>query len=357
MSDGFRFIEGWEGDTSALVWQSQEMTLHTDYGRFGKGAGTATYNKSSLSPVLGDQMTAMIVGFAFRWQPPISGGVGAHDLLMFAGPNSVQTVVLELTAQRTLAVRSGSSGTTYRQYSTFSLDQDAWYYIEMYATRHGTNGRIIVQVNGSEGTPGSTAAEVIDVSGIDTGTTTAAVTGYNQFEIGHIGGNGATSIIMSFDDIYARNAADGGFVGDSSVYLIDLEDDRAVEFTRSSGAKNYLMVNEATPDDDTTYNQADTSGYEDVFEVADQTFPGSFIHCVQLVARSRKTETEAWTMQTLIDLNGTVSYAGERYLPYHEYETRPPDVYGDAPGLTGWTLQNINDMGVGYRVDRDGAVS
>jgi hypothetical protein len=215
----------------------------------------------------------------------------------------------------------------------------------------------VVQVNGDgEGTPGSTGAEVLDISGINTGAVTTGLEGYNQFALGRMGGNLGVTIDLSFDDVYCRDATEGGFIGDNAVYLLDLEDDRSVEFTRLSGAKNYLMVNETAPDDDTTYNETSTSGHEDVFEVGDVAFPG-VIHCVQLVARQRKTETEAWTLQTLLDLAGTKSYAGERYLPYDQYETRPPDVYGDAPGDTGWTLAQLNAIGVGYRADRSGAAS
>jgi hypothetical protein len=209
----------------------------------------------------------------------------------------------------------------------------------------------VVQLNGAAGAVGSASGEIMDVSGIRTvrpDTPTAAMS-YNQFHCGVLSGFLSDNRNFSFDDFYVREMSDG-FLGDQRVITIDLEDDRAVDFTRLSGAKNYLMVNEIAPDEDATYNASDEDEAEDVFEIADSALAGT-IHAVQLVARARKTQTQVWKLQTLLDLGGVKSYGSEWYIGFPDYETLPPDVYGDAPGETGWTLEQLNAIGVGYRIE------
>jgi hypothetical protein len=229
------------------------------------------------------------------------------------------------------------------------LDDDAFYYIEVGATAHLTNGRVVVQINGPAGTPGVSSATDIDVSGIQT--LRAGSTGpypfYNQFHVGVLFGFLDEARNFSFDDFYVRQF-ENGFLGDMAVVLVDLEDDRAVDFTRLSGSKNYLMLNETDPDDDTTYNETDGDGDEDVLEIGDADFSGN-IHCVQLVARARKTDTEVWTLECLLDLGGTKSYSDPFYMAHPDYETLSPCVFGDAPGDLAWTLARLNAVGVGYR--------
>jgi len=354
MSDGFKFIEGFEGDSLSLVWTSiipDSSPFASPIGRNAAFARTGSYGigltglglAAAASPIW-DALPEMAVGFAFRWNEPTGGGnIG---FLHFRGPGDLTYVTLSLNGQRCLVLTSGAHGAQeVRAVSTFQLDAGAWYYIEVHALCHASAGTVIVQVNGPAGIPGSTGAEVISVSGVRT--CSDGATGYNQIALGVLSGFLNEDRNFSFDDIYVRDGAEG-FVGDQAVFLVDLEDDRAVAWTRLSGAKNYLMVNEVAPDDDTTYNETDVDGAEDVFEIGDQIFTGT-IHCVQLVARVRKTETQAWQLETLLDLGGTKSYSATRFLPYPNYETRPPDVFGDAPGQTGWTLQQLNDVGVGYR--------
>ena len=238
-----------------------------------------------------------------------------------------------------------------RAYSTpRQLDEDAWYYIEIAAELDDTSGRIVVQLNGVAGAIGTTGSEVIDVGSIRTVLPGLAIPQefYNQFHVGVMSGFANEEHDFSFDDFYVRDSSDG-FLGDQAVYLVDLKDDRAVDFTRLSGAKNYLMVNEVAPDEDTTYNESDVDDAEDVFEIADTDFTGT-IHCVQLVARAKKTQTQAWILSTLLDLGGVKSYGTEYYLAFPDYETLAPDVYGDAPGETGWTVAQLNAVGVGYRI-------
>jgi len=353
MSAGIRFIEGFEGDEDSRVWERMGLTrseAHARSGDFGIGVAGLGYprSESPLFPVTG----SVIVGFAFRNSSASSWG--SHIAIFeIHGPGDYAHVYVGLDSQKLLGVyaRDEIGAWVLRAVSTRQLDDDAWYYIEVGIEGHASTGRVVVQLNGPAGTPGSTGAEIIDISGIRTfiNGVPALAEAYNQFHVGAMTGFASDSRTMSWDDFYVRDF-DEGFLGDQAVIALDLEDDRSVDFTRLSGPKNYQMVDELAPDEDTTYNESDVDDAEDVFEVADSVFAGT-IHALQLVARARKTQTQVWTLNTVIDLGGTQSVGPDYYLPFPDYETLPPDVYGDAPGETGWTLAQLNAIGVGYQIE------
>lgn len=342
MSDGFLFLEGWEGDASALAWEEIDPTpavIDADWARTGgKGIGGTGFRAESP---LWEPTTSLNMGFAFRCgaQP-----TGNNRLLEIHSPGDRFWLWFGVSAQRTFWVRLaqdglGMPGSEGDHYSTYQFDVGAWVYLEFNLTANGAGNLFSLQANGPAGTPGATGAEILTATSAAPGTNV-----YNEYNQIHL--IGSPSVDFSVDDIYVRDGTVGGWVGDTQIVMLDLEDDRATDFTRLSGAKNYLMVNEADPDEDTTYNETAADG-EDLFEVGDEVFTGT-IHAVQLCARARKTDTDTWTLETTLDLAAVRAYGTPRYLG-QAYETVPPDVYGDAPGETGWTLQQLNDIGVGYR--------
>jgi len=352
MSDGIHFLEGFEGDEDSLVWEAMGLIRDGDFARSGDfGIGHSGLGFSRSESPLFPPTTGVIVGFAFRYRQ--SGFGGTIPLFELRGPGDVPHMLLNLDAQSLLSVYSHNAAGELvpRAYSTRQLDENAFYYLEVAVSLHATAGRIVVQLNGGPGAVGETGGEIIDISGIRTVKPGLADPQlfYNQFHVGVMGGFSNESRDFSFDDFYVRDIEDG-FLGDQAVIALALEDDRAVAFTRLSGPKNYQMLDEIAPDEDTTYNESDVDEAEDVFEVADSTFAGT-IHAVQLVARAKKTQSQVWTLKTLLDLGGVKSYGTEYYLSYPDYETLAPDVFGDAPGETGWTLAQLNAIGVGYRAE------
>jgi len=358
MSAGIYFIEGFEGDDYSLVWETVGMTKSSDHARTGdNGIGHAALGYARSESPLFPATTGICIGFAFRNRPDLPGDPGAAvwggqiPILQIRGPTDLTHVVLMFDAQHLLSVwtYNGAGELTVRGVGSRQLDDNAFYYVEIAAIAHATAGRIVVQINGPGGPLGVDASTDIDVSGIPTLApgATGPVAFYNQFHVGVMGGFLNEARNMSFDDFYDRDAAEG-FLGDQQVYLRDLEDDRSVDFIRLSGPKNYLMVNELAPDEDTTENETDIDGAEDIFEIADTVFTGP-IHCVQLVARAKKTQTQIWTLECLIELAGVKAYGPAYYLSHPDYETLPPVVFGTAPGDLPWNAARLNALGVGYR--------
>lgn len=353
MSDGMLFIEGFEGDEDSLVW-TDFMLPDTGQGRLQSAARTGNWGlragQSGVAWSSSPLWTAtdhVICGFAFKCNDQAPTG-SAIRFFENWGVNSTFWTWIGLTEQMTLFSDMSQDGLGMpglpRHYSTFQLDVDTWYYIEISLQASAGGNILTIQVNGPAGAVGSTGAEVLQHIGP---APAMANNAYNQFRVG-AWNQGAD---YSFDDFYVREGAEG-YLGDTQVVLLDLEDDRSVDFTRSSGAKNYLMVNEVDTDDDSTYNEIDTTG-EDIFEIADQTFTGQ-IHCVQLITRARKTDADVFSLTPTLDLDGVRAYEGTRFMAA-SYETAPPAVFWDAPGKTGWTLADLNAVGVGYLAEDVGS--
>ena len=357
MPQKISLVDGFEGDGNSLVWSSQGLTRSLDHGRNGGyGIGHDDVGSAIHRSCVFDALPRMVVGFAFRYRSSPST-LADTTIFKVLGPDSSVNVELKMTQQATLAIcSSNGGGTAIQRYTRLALDDGAFYFLEVYVVRHPSNGRIVVQANGPAGEPGTTGAEAgwCDVSGIPTGTIAALTPGYNVFDIGREGGGFGSPLNYSFDDVYCRQADDEEdlyFLGDGHNYTLNLESDRSVAWEPLDAGPNYLMLNEAEPDDDESYNRTEDSGAEDIFEMQDTETNGQ-IEAVQVAARARKTESQIWTFQTLIESPGVGKlYGTPRFLGFPFFETLPPDVFEEAPGALPLTKARLNALGAGYRAE------
>ena len=347
MSDGILFFDGFEGDTTASVWQGIDGGfLQTDmidpqwartggygYGFVGGGIGGA-------QSCLWTPTDYIIIGFAFLWHGQ-GGGTQGDPIMQLRGPGDVVHVGLNFNTQNVFGFLKPDGNMLW---SVRTLDADAWYYIELRAKIHNTTGSVELWINGGAD---------IAVTGLDTAGGGDPNSWFvNQFHVGRLGGYlaGQGPTHYQYDDFYVMNAnVTPTPLGDSEVLGYALQDDASVMFSRSSGSKNYQLVDDTTPDEDATYVYSDVDNAEDYYVVGDTSYLGT-IHAVQLVIRCRKTATQIWTIQGAIELTGTKSYGIQRYMAYPNYETLQPYVFGDAPGSTGWTVGQFNAMTVGFRI-------
>jgi len=348
MADGVLFIEGWETDTTASVWEDvsgmfgQANIIHSDHARTGAyGYGVVGSGYAQAQSPLWVPTNFITLGFAFRWKGQ-GGGTTGDGIFELRGPGDVVHVTGYFNTQNVWGLKR-PDGTFI--WSTRTLDYNAWYYIEVQTFIHNSVGSMALRINGGPD---------ISVTGVDTAGGSQASNWYcNQIFLGRfdgfLAGQGPTD--YAFDDIYVRDAnVNAGFFGDVEVLGLGLEDDSVIQFSRSGGTKNYENVDDPTPDEDATYVFTNVDGHQDLYVVADSVFAGT-IHAVQLVARTRKTATQIWTINTAIKLGVTTSYGTTRYMAYPTYETLQPDVFGDAPGSSGWTLSQLNAMVVGFKVN------
>ena len=345
---GIRYFEGFETDESLSVWESNDAGFGGSgversvdaarsgvYGMRPAGAlGHGVAQSCLWTPTL-----TIIVGFAFRAQIAAGGDPAILGFHVSGGGNPQCAIVL--SAQRSIGFVGG--GVTIG-YTERMLELDAWYYIELLAhLSTSPNGTFILRINGDE------AARF---EGVTTGVG-SIFGGINQMFMGRGGGFPAETSEFHFDDIYVRDADEGGFLGDVEVVGVELEDDYTIQWERNSLAKNYLTVIENTPDEDTTYVETPADSVDpikDLYEVGDQAYEGT-IYAVQLVSRGRKTSTHLWHLRNVVHVSGLEDRGPDHAMAYPLYETYPPDVFHTQPNGADWDTAAFNAMKVGIEAE------
>lgn len=124
--------------------------------------------------------------------------------------------------------------------------------------------------------------------------------------------------------------------------------DVEADWTRLSGGSNYLMVDEMTCDDDTTYNSTSTIDARDLFSLAGLGFNPDAIHAVQLIYAARKDDVATRVVQSVLksdseEVLGALNYLTTDYTwSGHIFELDPN---GDVP----WTKESVEALQIGYQ--------
>ena len=124
--------------------------------------------------------------------------------------------------------------------------------------------------------------------------------------------------------------------------------DVEADWTRLSGGSNYLMVDETTCDDDTTYNSTSTIDARDLFSLAGLGFNPDAIHAVQLIYAARKDDVATRVVQSILKSDSEEVLGAENYLTTnytwsgHIFELDPN---GDIP----WTKESVEALQIGYQ--------
>lgn len=305
--------------------------------------GTAGFDFSTAGALatktLPGQYATLICGFAFRRNTtPSSTGV----LFRFQEGASTVHVDLRVTPLGQLEVtRSGTllgSGTTVIPINVFA-------YIEIKATIHDTTGAVEVRVNG---------VTDINVSGVDT----------------RNGGTGLLDVISLvrsnpgvtdfwIDDLYVIDTTDSGvagvpnndFLGDVRVeYLAPNGNGNSSQFVGSDAdsTDNFLLVDEAPSDGDTTYVGSPTVGNKDTYAYGNLTPTTGTVFGVQILPMARKTDAGTRSLATVARLGVTETDGPTRPLSTsYQYlsDIREANPDGDA-----WDIADVNGAEFGVKV-------
>jgi hypothetical protein len=247
-----------------------------------------------------------------------------NTIMSFRDANNVPQVSLICDTTGIISVWRGNGGTgidgTKLGDSTVpAITAAAWNHVEAKVTIHDSTGAVEVRVNG---------VTVINLTGIDTKASALTETSQVFFEK-----EGSGSGQFYIDDLVAWDTAGAlntDFIGDRKVFTDFPDADTAdVEWTRSTGATNFGVIDENPPNDDTDYLTTDVPG-----EVFGVTFPDLAtevvdIAAVILVHRTRKTDAGTANVQLHLQSNGDVADGTDRpmttaYTFYHDvFETDP----------------------------------
>jgi len=163
-----------------------------------------------------------------------------------------------ISAYRGRALGATSGGTLLGSSAAGAIPaSNAWYFLEFSVTFHASTGTVEVFVND---------VSVLSLTGQNTISTANAYA--NAFGI-----NGITNGVY-MDDIYLVTGTGGTTttrLGPGARFwpmVASAGDGTNAQFTPSTGTDNGAMVDDSTPDDDTTYNSSTTIGNKDTYNFA-----------------------------------------------------------------------------------------
>jgi hypothetical protein len=202
----------------------------------------------------------------------------------------------KISAYRGLAP-GGVPGGTLLGTSSNVLSQATWYYIEIVVTVDNTVGSVEVYVDGSK-------SGWIDLSGIDTQSTANAYA--NAFGFGS-SSNGTSQY---FDDVYCKSDGTRFGPGACRSYLPDANG-AVRQWTPSTGANDYAVVDEIPPNGDTDYLESTAAA-----DVVTLGFPAigttNAIKAVQVLTYGKTTTSG--TIRAVSRISGTNYFGTSRAL-------------------------------------------
>ena len=170
--------------------------------------------------------------------------------------------------------------------------------------------------------------------------------------LGGQGGSAGGDIVM--DDIYVCDDTGGtnnDFLGDIRVEaLLPNGNGNSSQFDGSDGntTDNYLLVDDATPNDDTDYVESPDSGDKDTYAYGNLASSTGSVYGVQICPYARKTESGIRNLKTVARLSGTETDGPER--PVGDSYAYMPDIRETKPGGGAWSISDVNSAEFGQKV-------
>jgi len=237
-------------------------------------------------------------------------------------------VLLQSTGVIEVKLGSTNGGTKIGDSVTPAITAEAYTHIECVVTINNTAGSVEVRVNG---------VTVISLSGIDTTNTANEET--SQLAVGHVEGPSRSTGITSMyiDDIFCfddQGSFNNAFLGDRRVQTLFPSANAVIQdWSWNTGPTAYQAIDDADPDDDTTYIFANAGGSPapvSEFEIDDLPAGVSTVSALVLVNRARKTDAGVANIQaSLVSVTSEVAGADraltEAYTYYHEVIEADPD--------------------------------
>lgn len=336
-----RFVDSFDHYVTADLaekWSSVtgSATISASNGRRSTAClRLATLNSVSVVKTL-DAQTTWIVGFAFK-----VGTVGAASGQAIVALLDASTLQLDvrLNPDGTLSVTRNATVLTT---SVFALATGTTYYIELKATINNS-GSYELRVNGANVTSGS---------GVDTQNTANATA--NQIRIGN-SSTGAGNANIDYDDLYVcdgTGAANNNFLGDVRVdCLFTNNNGNSSQLVGSDGnsTDNYLLVDEAAPNDDTDYVESSTVGNKDTYAFGNLSHTPASVFGLQIAMAAKKDDAGARSIQSVIrssatELDGTANPLATTYTYYLQISETDPNT------SAAWTGTNVNAAEFGVKV-------
>jgi len=291
------------------------------------GYRSATRQQGGPTLVLNAQGT-WIIGVAFRTADFVEASLIAATI----DAATAQGVVQINTSGQFQVLR----GATVVATETVAHLVNVFYYVEFKHIIANAGGTLEARVNGS----------VVATFTGDTQETANATADRIRMDPPGVSSN----VVSDFDDLYicdGTGSINNDYLGDAQIeYLACNADGNSEQWTPSAGS-NFQNVDEADPDDDTTYNSTSTEGNKDTFGMANISLAAATIPGIQVIIRARKESAGTANIQRVYR-SGVSENNGASFNPSTSYATQLEIMETDPIAVGAWTVTNLNNSEFGY---------
>ena len=324
----------WTGGSSA------NNDIETGRGGVGKQYLAAVANQWLISKVFGHSGGTVIIGF---WWDPTATATAVKHVIGLVDSGAVVNVNIAEDGSGNLVLNAGAGSGTILSTCTTPM-VTAGQYVECKVLFSDTVGTCDWQVNGA-------------AAGSDTTLDTIAAGGVAdcvRLVLGSsVGGSFQCNGNAAFDDLYVADGSGSDLTDFAGDVVVDTQmavaETGTITFTPSGGSDNALMVDEIGPDDDSTYNEANTVTDDDLLTIADPAATGQTVYALAPFAYARKVDAGARGLGVKIERGGSESTPTDQVLSttygyIQEIEENDPNGGGD------WTVVNANAATFGYEI-------
>lgn len=215
-----------------------------------------------------------------------------------------------------------------------------WNDIQIKLYYHTTNGTCEIRVGGET---------VLNKTNVNT----AGTTGNYHDSVFVYSHSGVTSYAPRFDDIFVLDTTgntNNDFLPSSRVTAQFPTSDITTNWTPSTGNDHYAMVDEALPDDNTSYITGNSANDIDQFEVSDLSANALTIHGVKLSIDSALDSAGSREIKQILDSSGN-NYDGDTHTINTTNYVFDSDYWETDPATSAaWTVNNYNASKPGVEV-------
>lgn len=304
---------------------------HARTGTYSAVCGSGAGQAGSMRRIFGEAKASAGVGFAL-WPEEIPAINDSCYLVAFCDTGNVGQVIfiLQSTGKVSAYRCTGTNvaiGTLLAESADGAIVASAFQHFEAAVTVSQTAGTVEARVNG---------VTVLSASGLDT----AATANVETSQVRVHGRLGASTVVMHIDDLFAWDTAgaqNNYFLGDRRVRTFFPNADTAVaDWSLTGAAAGYDCINDAAPDEDTTYLSAvplvgsPVTPLVSEFGLENPPSTIGAVAAVQTYVRARKTQAGDGDMQVSM-LSGSSASAGadrpltEQYTYWTDVHELNPD--------------------------------
>ena len=274
----------------ALKWSTNPGGSPISAGNGRRGTASLRLTNAQLAGVeknLASTYSTLIIGFNAKF-----GALVADAQFVTFMEGSTVHVALHIQNTGAIAIKRGS--TVLATSGTGIVQENVDAYIELKATIHDSTGAYEIRVNG---------VNVLSATNQDTrnGGTTGLIDKIRMIF--------AASSGCNFDDLYLNDtsgSANNDFLGDCRVdcALVNAAGNYT-QWTPSAGS-NFQNVDDAAPDDDTTYNETDVDAEKDSYQHASfASLVVEDIKGLQVYAKAKKSDAGSRSLRVGVRSNTT----------------------------------------------------